>query len=92
MRIEAVAVEFRLALPEKREAKRIKKRNLSEPQASLFRFPLCLGFFREPEGQRLAVAFFAFFFGETKKKVARRGQSRLVPSERGRRCITGDTP
>jgi hypothetical protein len=46
-----------LTLPKERAAKRIKKRNLSEPQASLFRFPLCRLLFWEPEGQRLAVAF-----------------------------------
>ncbi len=74
-------------LPEKWRAERIKKRNLSEPKASLFRFPLGASLSREPEEQRPRLAgavlqpFFAYFFGEAKKEVARRGQSRLVSSK-----------
>jgi hypothetical protein len=62
-----------VALPTKWHVKRIKKRNLSEPKASLFRFPLGMPLCREPEGQRLCLAgavlqpFFAYFFGEAKK-------------------------
>jgi hypothetical protein len=73
--------------------KRKKKRNLSEPQASLFRFPLGASLPREPRrGSDFAVAFFASFFGEAKKEVARRGQSRLVSSKNCSRCTAGDTP
>jgi hypothetical protein len=58
-----------LATPKAGVVKRKKKRNLSEPQASLFRFPFWHACFWEPSegGRRLGVAFFAYFFGEAKK-------------------------
>ena len=71
------AVQIPLDAAEQMRCKADKKRNLSEPKASLFRFPLCTAFVRVPRrGSGLGVAFFAYFFGEAKKEVARRGQSR----------------
>ncbi len=66
---DGVAVYPLLATPKVPRSKRIKKRNLSEPQASLFRFPLRHACFWVPAqrastgGRRLLLTF----LGETRK-------------------------
>jgi hypothetical protein len=79
-------------LPKKGSAKRIRNEiclSTERSEGELFHFPLCAGFFREPEGQRLGVAFLCFLsLAKQRKGVARRGQSRLVSTKRKPYCIT----
>ncbi len=61
-------LKFRCEQPKKGGAKRIKKRNLSEPQASLFRFPLCPSLLRVPRrGCEPRPPFFAYFLWRSKE-------------------------
>jgi hypothetical protein len=55
-------------LPRKDGIGGIKKRNMSEPKASWFRFPANTVLSREPEGQRLAVAFLGLPFLAKQKR------------------------
>jgi hypothetical protein len=75
--------------PKERGPKRIKKRNLSEPQASLFRFPFWHALFWVPEGRRTGVAFLCFLsLAKQRKEVARRGQSRQARPKSKQHRIT----
>jgi hypothetical protein len=52
-------------LPKKSPEKRTRNEiclSSEQREGELFHFPLCQGLFREPEGQRLAVAFFWLLF------------------------------
>ncbi len=61
-------LKFRCEQPKKGGGKRIKKRNLSEPQASLFRFPLSPSLLRvPPQGAANRGRLFCLLFWRSKK-------------------------
>jgi hypothetical protein len=72
-----------LTLPKERVAKRTKKRNLSEPKASLFRFPLCHPLFWEPRrGSGWRSPSFAYFSWRDKKSKRLPGRPRQPTTKR----------
>ena len=66
-----VAVHPLGTLPKKGSTKRIRNEiclSTERSEGELFHFPLCAGFFREPEGQRPGVVSFASFSCRHKKR------------------------